>query len=99
MNNTKRVLVALTLSGAVLSMSGAAHAEAATASSPSRAVQADGILGVDLNHILHGLGLGVGGRLLGNARGENHACGHFLPAGHSAVLPAAAVVPIASGLQ
>ncbi|MEU3408556.1 hypothetical protein ABZ766_32030 [Streptomyces sp. NPDC006670] len=98
MNNTKRVLVALTLSGAVLSTSGAAHAEAATASSPSMAVPADGILGIDLNHVLHGLGLGVGGQLLGNARGENHAKGHFLPAGHKAVVPAA-VVPIAGGLQ
>ncbi|MFJ3206267.1 hypothetical protein [Streptomyces sp. NPDC086989] len=71
MNNTKRVLVALTLSGAALTMSGAAHAEAVTANSPSRAVPADGILGIDLNHILHGLGLGVGGQLLGNARGAN----------------------------
>ncbi|WP_407835188.1 hypothetical protein ACE1OC_00275 [Streptomyces sp. DSM 116496] len=98
MNNTKRVLVALTLSGAVLTTSGAAHAEAATANSPSSAAGAN-ILGIDLNHILHGLGLGVGGQLLGNARGENHATGHFLPAGHSVVLPAAATVPIAGGLQ
>ncbi|MEU3405332.1 hypothetical protein ABZ766_15520 [Streptomyces sp. NPDC006670] len=82
---------------AVLTMSGAAHAEAATANSPSSAVPADGILGIDLNHVLHDLGLGVGGQLLGNARGENHAKGHFLPAGHKAVVPAA-VAPIASGL-
>lgn len=94
MNNTKRVLVALTLSGAVLTMSGAAHAEAATASSPSRAVAADGIPGIDLNHVLHGLGLGVGGQLLGNARGANHATGHFLPAGRSAVAP----LPVVGGL-
>ncbi|GHE56412.1 hypothetical protein CP980_00365 [Streptomyces vinaceus] len=94
MNNTKRVLVALALSGAVLSMSGAAHAAAATANSPSRAVPVDGILGINLNHILHGLGLGVGGQLLGNARGENHARGHFLPAGHSVVAP----LPMSGGL-
>ncbi len=71
MNNTKRVLVALTLSGAVLSMSGAA--EAATASSHSTGVPVDGpleILGIGLSHILHGLGLGVDGQLPGNARGE-----------------------------
>lgn len=74
MNNTKRVTVALTLAGAVLTMSGAAHAgsPAAMASSHIMAAPADGqglnILGIDLNHILHGLGLGVGGQLLGNAR-------------------------------
>ncbi|MET9607346.1 hypothetical protein ABZZ17_20065 [Streptomyces sp. NPDC006512] len=88
MNNTKRVLVALALSGAVLTMSGAAQAGAATAGSTSRAVPADGI---NFGHILHGLGLGVGGQLLGDARGQNHAKGHFLPAGHSAVVPAAIV--------
>ncbi|WP_328930888.1 MULTISPECIES: hypothetical protein [unclassified Streptomyces] len=96
MNNTKRVLVALTLSGAVLSMSGAA--EAATASRHSAGVPVDGplnILGIDLNHILHGPGFGVDGRILGNARGENHARGQFLPAGHSAVAP----LPIAGGLR
>ena len=93
MNNTKRVLVALTLSGAVLTMSGAAHAVTPAAMAMAAPANGQGlnILGIDLNHILHGLGLGVGGQLLGNARGQNHAQGQFLPAGHSAVVPA--VVP------
>ncbi|MFC8198332.1 hypothetical protein ACFUTV_23485 [Streptomyces sp. NPDC057298] len=85
MNHTKRVLVALTLTGAVLTMSGAAHAQtpAAMANSPIRAIPAPAgeglnILGINLGHILHGLGLGVGG-FLGTDRGQNHANGSFLP--------------------
>ncbi|MEU9438627.1 hypothetical protein [Streptomyces sp. NPDC048252] len=69
MNHTKRVLVVLTLAGAVLTMSGAAHALTSTTMANIRAIPApaDGanILGIDLGHILHGLGLGVGGQLLG----------------------------------
>lgn len=67
MNNTKRVLVALALAGAVLTTTGVAHAGTPTAAA-NRHVGANpapseglNILGIGLGHVLHGLGLGVGG--------------------------------------
>ncbi|MFF7199909.1 hypothetical protein [Streptomyces sp. NPDC008141] len=69
MNHTKRVLVALALAGAVLSASGTAHAQTPAAPANIFGSADPDILGINLGHVLHGLGLGVGGQLLGNARG------------------------------